>query len=172
MNNKGFTLIELTVTLALLGIMAAISIPSYFSWLPRHRLQTSVRHIYDDMNMARSMAVKNNTAAVAIFDISSDTYTVFLDASSPLNWTLDAGEIIVTNGTLENSVDIYGSTDTTNKYGFNTRGLRISKSSPPVAFPDYQVYLKNSSGVFMGVRVTIAGSLSIINSTDEGTTWS
>ena len=172
MNNKGFTLTELTVTLALLGIMSAISIPSYFSWLPRHRLQTSVRHIYDDMNMARSMAVKNNTAAVAIFDISSDTYTVFLDTSSPLNWTPDAGEIIVTNGTLENGVDIYGSTDSTNKYGFNTRGLRISENSPPVAFPDYQVYLTNSSGLLMGVHVTIAGGLKIISSTDGGTNWS
>jgi len=61
MNKKGFTLIELTTTLALLGIISAIAIPSYFSWLPRHKLQTSVRHIYDDMNMARSRAVRTNT---------------------------------------------------------------------------------------------------------------
>ena len=163
MNNKGFTLTELTVTLALLGIMSAISIPSYFSWLPRHRLQTSVRHIYDDMNMARSRAVKNNTAAVAIFDISSDTYTVYLDTSSPLNWTLDAGETVISTGTLENDVDITGSTFTNNKYGFNSRGMSAGGTG--------EVRLTNPSGLFLGVRVNTSGCLTIINSTDGGTNW-
>ena len=121
MNNKGFTLTELTVALAVLGIMSAISIPSYFSWLPRHRLQTSVRQIYDDMNMARSMAVKNNTTAVAIFDISNDTYTIFLDTVE--NWAYDSSETVISNGTLENDVDITGSTLTSHTYGFNSRGM-------------------------------------------------
>ena len=39
-NRKGFTLTEVTVVLSLLGIMSAISVPSYISWLPRHKLQT------------------------------------------------------------------------------------------------------------------------------------
>jgi type IV fimbrial biogenesis protein FimT len=166
MNKKGFTLIELTTTLALLGIISAISIPSYFSWLPRHKLQTSVRYIYDDMNMARSRAVKNNTVAVAIFNISNDTYTVFLDTSSPVNWALDAGETVLSNGTLENGVDILSSTFTSDTYGFNSRGMTRTPAVPG------EVRLTNPSGLFMGVRVTTSGCLKIINSTDGGTTWS
>ncbi|MFO7970703.1 MAG: GspH/FimT family pseudopilin, partial [Desulfobacterales bacterium] len=159
MNNKGFTLTELTVTLALLGIMSAISIPSYFSWLPRHRLQTSVRQIYDDMNMARSMAVKNNTAAVAIFDISNDTYTIFLDTIE--NWELDPGETVISNGTLENDVDITGPTFTSgDTHGFNSRGMSADTSTNV-----YDVYLTNSTGLFLGVRVSVAGCLEIISST-------
>jgi type IV fimbrial biogenesis protein FimT len=163
MNNKGFTLTELTVTIALMGIISGISIPSYFSWLPRHRLQTSVRHIYDDMNMARSRAVKNNTVAVAIFDISNDTYTIFLDTVE--NWALDSSETVLSTGTLENGVDITGSTFTSNTYGFNSRGMT---KTPAVAG---DVYLTNPSGLFMGVRVSTSGCLTIINSTDGGTTW-
>jgi type IV fimbrial biogenesis protein FimT len=162
-NNKGFTLTELTVTLAVLGIISAISVPSYLSWLPRYRLQTSVRQIYDDMNMARSRAVKNNTVAVTIFDISNDTYTVFLDTSE--NWALDAGETILSNGTLENDVDITGSTFTNNTYGFNSRGMIKTPAVPG------DVRLTNSSGLFLGVRVTTSGCIEIINSTDGGTTW-
>ena len=162
MNNKGFTLIELTVTIALLGIMAAISIPSYFSWLPRHRLQTSVRHIYDDMNMARSMAVKNNTTAVAIFDISNDTYTIFLDTVE--NWALDSSETTLSTGTLENDVDITGSTFTSHTYGFNSRGMSAGTTG--------EVRLTNPSGRFLGVRVSTSGCLEIISSTDGGTNWS
>jgi prepilin-type N-terminal cleavage/methylation domain-containing protein len=80
-NRKGFTLTEVTVVLSLHGIMSAISVPSYFSWLPKHRLQTSVRQIYDDLNLAKIRAVKDNTEARITFDIVNDTYTVFLDSN-------------------------------------------------------------------------------------------
>lgn len=166
MNNKGFTLIELTVTLALLGIMSAISIPSYFSWLPRHRLQTSVRHIYDDMNMARSRAVKTNADIGIKFDPSNETYRIFIDANQ--NQTYDTGETVLSTGTLENDVDIIRSTFTSgDTHGFNSRGMSADTSSNV-----YDVYLTNSTGLFLGVRVSVAGGLSIISSTDGGTNWS
>ena len=162
MNKKGFTLIELTTTLALLGIISAISIPSYFSWLPRHKLQTSVRHIYDDMNMARSRAVRTNTDIGIEFNTSNDTYRVFVDTDN--DQIFDAGETVISTGTLENGIDITNSTFTANTYGFNSRGMAAGTTG--------DVHMTNPSGLFMGVRVNVVGGLSIINSTDGGTTWS
>ena len=162
MNKKGFTVIELTIVLSIIGIISIIAIPSYLAWLPRHELKTSVRHIYDDMNMAKFRAIKSNTVAVVIFSIPDNTYTVFLDSSG--NWALDAFETTISTGTLENGVDITGSTLPSHTYGFNNRGM--SASNPG------QVQLTNGSGLLMGVRVNVAGSLSIISSTDGGTTWS
>ena len=164
-NNKGFTIVELVVVLAILSIIMAISIPNFSAWLPRNRIKTSVRHIYNDMNLARSRAVKDNTVAVMIFNIPNDTYTIFLDTSK--NWALDAGETIISTGGLEDDVDIYLTTFPSNTYGFNNRGM----SQPPLTGP-YEVYLTNSSGLFMGVRVNMVGNPTIINSTDGGTTWS
>jgi len=170
MNNKGFTLIELTVTLALLGIMSAISIPSYFSWLPRHRLQTSVRHIYDDMNMARSRAVKTNADIGIQFDTSNETYRIFIDANQDQT-LVDTVDTVLSTGTLENDVDITGSTlnntSLNNTYVYNSRGMSADTSSD-----FYDVYLTNSTGLFYRVRASVAGSLSIMSSTDEGNTWS
>ena len=70
---------EVAVVLSLIVIMTAISVPSYISWLPRHKLQTSVRQIHDDMQLAKIRAVKDNTDTCITFSILNDTYTVFLD---------------------------------------------------------------------------------------------
>jgi type IV fimbrial biogenesis protein FimT len=161
MNNKGFTLTELTVTLALLGIMSAISIPSYFSWLPRHRLQTSVRQIYDDMNMARSRAVRTNADIGMAFNTSNETYRIFIDTDQ--DQTYDSGEAVISTGTLANDVDITGSTFTNDTYGFNSRGMSAGTTG--------EVRLTNPSGLFLGVRVNTSGCLTIISSPDGGT-WS
>jgi type IV fimbrial biogenesis protein FimT len=166
MNKKGFTMIELTVTLAILGIISAIGIPSYFSWLPKYRLQTSVRNIYDDLNMARSRAVRTKIVAVAIFSTANNNYTVFLDTDG--SWSLDLGETVLSNGILANGVDITGTTFSLNTLAFNDRGMPAT----PINGADDDVYLTNSSGLFLGVRVTSAGGLSIISSTDGGSTWS
>ena len=162
MNKKGFTIIEITVTLAILGIISAIAIPSYFSWLPKHRLRTSVRKIYDDMNMARSRAVRTNSDIGIEFNSSNENYRVFIDTDG--DQILDGGETVISAGTLENGVDIIRSTFAANTYGFNSRGMSAGTTG--------DVHLTNSSGLFIGARVNSAGGLSFINSTDEGTTWS
>lgn len=162
MNKKGLTLVEVTTVLSILGIMSAISIPSYLSWIPRHRLQTSVRHIYDDMNKAKFRAVNTNTVAVIVFSIPNNTYTAFLDSNG--NWALDSSETIVSSGTVEKDVNIYGSTLTSNTYGFNNRGMAASAPG--------RVFLTNPTGLFMGIEANIAGNVKVISSNDGGSTWS
>ena len=155
MKNKGFTLTEVTVTLAVLGIMSAVSVPTYFSWLPRHRLQTSVRHIYDDMNMARSRAVKTNADIGIEFNPSNEIYRIFIDADQ--DQTYNAGDTVIKTGTLEDGVNITESTLTNNTYVFNSRGMSVDTTSSV-----YDIYLTNSSGLVMGVRVNTSGYLKII----------
>ena len=164
MNKNGFTFVEIAVGLAIFAIISAIALPSFLSWIPRYRLQTSVRQIYDDMNMAKSRAVRTNSVAVAKFDINNDKYTIFLD-TSPANWALDGGEEEISSGDLPNDVDVINTTFNAHTYGFNNRGMTHNAVVPG------DVYLTNPSGLFMGVRVNVAGGLRIISSPDGGMTW-
>ena len=158
-NRKGFTLTEVAVTLGVFGVMTAISVPSYLSWLPRHRLQTSARQIYDDMNLAKIRAVKDNINALITFDIVNNNYTVFLDSNGNGIPDEPAANIIRNNTTLESGVNITAA----NTCGFNNRGM--STAGTP------QVRLTNPTNIIMRIDVTTAGCISILTSKDGGVTW-
>jgi len=168
-NRKGFTLTEVAVTLGVFGVMTAISVPSYLSWVPRHRLQTSVRQIYDDINLAKIRAVKDNSVAVVIFYPASNDYDIFLDASSPLNWAYDGATdtYIRQRAKLEDGVSITGTTLPAHTCGFNNRGMLPTGAAPGV------IQLTNPTGILMGVEVmNTAGAIRIVTSTDAWASWS
>ena len=159
-NRNGFTLTEVVVTLCILGVMTAISIPSYISWVPRHKLQTSARQIYDDMQLAKIRAVKDNINARITFDIVNNNYTVFLDSNGNGIPDDGAANIIRNNATLESGVNITAA----NTCGFNNRGM--STTGTP------QVRMTNPTNIIMRIDVTTAGGISILTSKDGGVTWS
>ena len=149
-NRKGFTMTEVAVVLSLIGIMTAISVPSYISWLPRHKLQTSVRQIYDDMQLAKIQAVKDNRNACIQFYPATETYTVFFDVDGIPGFLNGTDVPIKSNVTLENGVDI----TVANTCGFNNRGMSTVAGL-------IQVFLANPTGN-MRIDVNTAGNISIV----------
>jgi type IV fimbrial biogenesis protein FimU len=150
-NRKGFTLTEVVVTLSILGIMTAISIPSYLSWLPRHRLQTSARQIYDDLNLAKIRAVRANIDSCITFNIGGNgNYTVFLDVNGDSTYTNGVDTLIKGPVTLENGVNITAA----NTCGFNNRGMSTAVGAT-------QVSLTNPTGVVTNVIVNTVGNITV-----------
>jgi prepilin-type N-terminal cleavage/methylation domain-containing protein len=49
-NNKGFTLIELMIVVAIIGILAAIAIPQYVKYVKRTRTAEAVTHVQQAYN--------------------------------------------------------------------------------------------------------------------------
>jgi len=74
--DSGFTLLELMVVIGIVGILSAVAIPSYFQWLPRHRVGSAARTVMSTLEFARINAVKTNADVDVIFDWANESLTV------------------------------------------------------------------------------------------------
>ena len=93
--NSGFTLIELMITLFIVGILLAVGVPSLKTFMQSNMLVASTNELLSALHVARSEAIKLNTR-VSICDSSNGTscgltgdwsngWIVFVDAGGNLS---------------------------------------------------------------------------------------
>jgi prepilin-type N-terminal cleavage/methylation domain-containing protein len=59
-SEKGYTMVELGITMAVIGILAAIAIPSFKGVIPRFRFRSSVEMVSTEVNLTRLKAISLN----------------------------------------------------------------------------------------------------------------
>ncbi|MDO9423976.1 MAG: GspH/FimT family pseudopilin [Methylobacter sp.] len=62
--NAGFTLLEAMIVVAIMGVLAAIAVPSYQDTLERNRLKQAAEGLKSDMQFARTEAIKKSQSIV------------------------------------------------------------------------------------------------------------
>ncbi|MBW2194786.1 MAG: GspH/FimT family pseudopilin [Deltaproteobacteria bacterium] len=130
-NSEGFTLLEITIVIAIAGILAAIAVPSLVSQLPRYRLSGAARQVMGDLMWARMQAVSEKNE-FRIFIIDSHRYQILDDDDN--NGSVGSGEKVQIKDIRDEYPDV-----------------SISNTTNPIFFPRGSasmgtITLSNSSG--------------------------
>ena len=94
--SRGFTAMELMVTIGIIGIVAAIGVPAYTKWIPKYKLRNDVINLKADLEMAKLIAKRENICVDAVF--LDNAYTIFKNngsGSHSCNTKLDEDESII-----------------------------------------------------------------------------
>ncbi|MBT8092485.1 MAG: GspH/FimT family pseudopilin [Gammaproteobacteria bacterium] len=129
----GFTLLELMVTISILGVVLSIGVPSYRGVVMDNRLASQANLFATSIKLARSNAVKYQRSATVCsssnFDASLPTCSSSADWSN--GWIVwvdkdrdaatDANEIISVFGPIHQSSELKSAS--ANRFSFDGRGF-------------------------------------------------
>lgn len=139
---QGFTLIELMVTIAVLGLLLSIAVPSFEQVMLDSRRTSDVNELLLSLNLARSEALKRNRHVTICKSDDGATcatgttpwkkgWIVFVNNGSANVSSVEAGEeILLVKGRLKKSIDLTPSATVTDFASFRPDG----RVNAPAAF--------------------------------------
>jgi len=148
-SEKGFTLIEVMVTIAILGILIATASPGISSLLPNYRLKSATQDLFTNMQSAKMQAIKANSNYTITFDAINDSYNL----NGTKNIVLTEYKSGVCYGHPSSSSEIEY---TSNSVSFTSRGMTTQN---PTTWT--YVYLKNNRGRYYRIGTLSTGLVRI-----------
>jgi type IV fimbrial biogenesis protein FimT len=83
-HQRGATLIELMIGMVVLGILIALGMPSFSTWLQSSQIRTSAESVQNGISLARAEAVRRNTTVR--FQLTSSLDSTCTLSTSGTNW--------------------------------------------------------------------------------------
>ena len=164
-SSKGFTLLELMVVVAVIGIMAMITAPNLVNGLPTYRIKAAVRDCTSQLRFARSLAIKDKRDVTVSFDPDKGLYVID-GRRFPLTGSfsdkygsgVDFGNGAATTGVDDESLPDDGISFNDNNITFTSRGMADFGAGTV----NGAVYFTNNRGDAYAVTVNVAGAVALL----------
>jgi type IV fimbrial biogenesis protein FimT len=98
-SKKGFSLLEIMIVIAIIGIMAVVAVPNFQTFLAQRRLNGATRQIAMQLMQARSEAITTNKKIIVSVSSNNHQYAFVTDN--------DGDETISSGDTTGTTRDIY-----------------------------------------------------------------
>lgn len=123
---KGVTLIELAIGLAIFAILVMAALPSYTAWIQNTQIRTAAESVLSGMQLARAEAVRRNTNVRLVFGAAS-SWTVSVPGTGEQIQSRTSGE-----GSVNVTVTKTPATATTITFNSLGRVVANADASAPI----------------------------------------
>lgn len=138
---SGFTLMEMMVVIAIIGILSGVSIPPVIHWMQNAKFNSAVRDVQSSIEDMRLYAVKENAQAVIQFTDGTSSFRTD-------KWNRGSNIHRIQDNQLLPGVRVF-SNFTDDKIIFNSRGMPNAAGT---------ITVESSSGQTLRINVSLTGS--------------
>jgi len=154
-SRAGFTLLEVMIVVAIIGIASALAAPSYNAWIARYQLREGISEMQHQLVLARMMAVSRNVPVTVTMGLSNG-FLQLTTANAATGTVISASQGMSVPQVVMLNVgpSPAWTTVATAAVSFNSMGMRIGGPGPAL---NQELALVNSKGVQYALKVTPRG---------------
>jgi type IV fimbrial biogenesis protein FimT len=154
-SRAGFTLLEVMIVVAIIGIASALAAPSYNAWIARYQLREGISEMQHQLVLARMMAVSRNVPVTVTMGLSNGSLQLTTaNAATGTVISASQGMSVPQVVMLNVGPSPAWTTVATATVSFNSMGMRIGGPGPAL---NQELALVNSKGVQYALKVTPRG---------------
>ena len=187
---RGFSILELLVVVAIIGVISAIAVPQMSGLMGFLKIDGDARSLKNSVSLARMQAAANFAQTRIYLDTSTNGYHIETLPATAAAWSVSGGTTYLS---ANNESYGYGPVGTappntqnpiaqapaclntatppaaianTRCIVFNSRGIPIDSTGAPT--PNYALYLTDGSSVY-GVTISATSAIKLWKTKSQGT---